>query len=120
MKPTRIYTDLILNIKKKVHIKGMAHITGGGLLENIPRILPNGMGVELLESRLPKVKLFKQIQEASNLKLREMISVFNVGIGFVLCINEKDLSLLDKIFKAKKERIYILGKVIKKPEFRVV
>ena len=49
-----------------------------------------------------------------------MISVFNVGIGFVLCINEKDLSLLDKIFKAKKERIYILGKVIKKPEFRVV
>ena len=120
MKPTRIYTDLILNIKKKVNIKGMAHITGGGLLENIPRILPNGMGVELLESRLPKVKLFKQIQEASNLKLREMISVFNVGIGFVLCINEKDLSLLNKIFKAKKERIYILGKVIKKPEFRVV
>ena len=120
MKPTRIYTDLILHIKKKVNIKGMAHITGGGLVENIPRILPNGMGVELIESRLPKVRLFREIQEASNLRLREMISVFNMGIGFVLCINERDLSLLDKILKAKKERIYVLGKVTKKPEFRLV
>lgn len=119
MKPTRIYVDIIADILKKIKVKGMAHITGGGLIENIPRILPQGTGVEIKQSKLPKNKLFKQIQNSSGLEFKEMIKVFNMGIGFVICVNEKDLKTLTSILKSKNERFYILGSVIKGNEFRV-
>tara|TARA_B100001996_G_scaffold362747_1_gene330499 strand:- start:659 stop:1672 length:1014 start_codon:yes stop_codon:yes gene_type:complete len=120
MKPTKIYVDLISSIQKKISIKGMAHITGGGLIENIPRFLPKGMGVELIEKKLPKVRLFKEIQEKSGLDFNEMIRIFNMGIGFVICINSKDLERLEKILKLKKEKAYLIGRVIKKSEFRII
>ncbi len=120
MKPTKIYVDLISSIQKKISIKGMAHITGGGLIENIPRFLPKGMGVELIEKKLPKVRLFKEIQEKSGLDFNEMIKIFNMGIGFVICINSKDLERLEKILKLKKEKAYLIGRVIKKSEFRII
>lgn len=120
MKPTKIYVDLISSIQKKISIKGMAHITGGGLIENIPRFLPKGMGVELIEKKLPKVKLFKEIQAKSGLDFNEMIRIFNMGIGFVICINSKDLERLEKILKLKKEKAYLIGRVIKKSEFRII
>ena len=78
MKPTRIYVDIISSILTKIKVKGMAHITGGGLVENIPRILPKGMGIEIYHSRIPKNKLFKNIQDYSGLNFEEMIKVFNI------------------------------------------
>lgn len=120
MRPTRIYVDLISRIQKKVQIKGMAHITGGGLVENIPRILPDGMGVELKETSLPKVKLFRDIQERSKLSLKEMMRTFNMGIGFVISVSPKDVAKLEKILKLNKEKFFYLGRVIKKPEFKII
>jgi phosphoribosylformylglycinamidine cyclo-ligase len=120
MKPTRIYAKLISQIKNKVEIKGMAHITGGGLLENIPRILPKGLGVEVVSSKLPKRKLFNLIQEGASLELNEMMRIFNMGIGFVLCLREEELGKLQKILKVKKEKFHVIGRVIKKPEFIVL
>ena len=120
MKPTRIYVDLISSIQKQIPIKGMAHITGGGLVENIPRILPKGMGVELIERKLPKIKLFKEIQKKSGLSNFEMMNIFNMGIGFVVCIDSNNLNKLLKIFQFKKEKAYLIGKIIKREEFRTI
>lgn len=99
--PTRIYEKEILALLKEVEIKGIAHITGGGLYENVPRMLPENIGIEfdLKESEIDPV--FKAIQEWGNVETKEMFSTFNMGIGMVVVVDEKDvdksLEILQKI-----------------------
>lgn len=105
--PTRIYEKEISALLKEVQIKGIAHITGGGLYENVPRMLPENIGIEfdLKESEIDPV--FKAIQEWGNVETKEMFSTFNMGIGMVVVVDPKDvdksLEILQKIDpKAKK------------------
>lgn len=105
--PTRIYEKEISALLKEVQIKGIAHITGGGLYENVPRMLPENIGIEfdLKESEIDPV--FKAIQEWGNVETKEMFSTFNMGIGMVIVVDAKDvdksLEVLQKIDpKAKK------------------
>lgn len=105
--PTRIYEKEISALLKEVQIKGIAHITGGGLYENVPRMLPENIGIEfdLKESEIDPV--FKAIQEWGNVETKEMFSTFNMGIGMVVVVDAKDvdksLGILQKIDpKAKK------------------
>ncbi len=105
--PTRIYEKEISALLKEVQIKGIAHITGGGLYENVPRMLPENIGIEfdLKESEIDPV--FKAIQEWGNVETKEMFSTFNMGIGMVIVVDAKDvdksLEILQKIDpKAKK------------------
>lgn len=105
--PTRIYEKEISALLKEVQIKGIAHITGGGLYENVPRMLPENIGIEfdLKESEIDSV--FKAIQEWGNVERKEMFSTFNMGIGMVVVVDAKDvdksLEILQKIDpKAKK------------------
>ena len=105
--PTRIYEKEISALLKEVEIKGIAHITGGGLYENVPRMLPENIGIEfdLKESEIDPV--FKAIQEWGNVETKEMFSTFNMGIGMVVVVDAKDvdksLEILQKIDpKAKK------------------
>lgn len=105
--PTRIYEKEISALLKEVQIKGIAHITGGGLYENVPRMLPENIGIEfdLKESEIDPV--FKAIQEWGNVERKEMFSTFNMGIGMVVVVDAKDvdksLEILQKIDpKAKK------------------
>ncbi len=105
--PTRIYEKEISALLKEVQIKGIAHITGGGLYENVPRMLPENIGIEfdLKESEIDPV--FKAIQEWGNVETKEMFSTFNMGIGMVVVVDAKDvdksLEILQKIDpKAKK------------------
>ncbi|MEE2975509.1 MAG: phosphoribosylformylglycinamidine cyclo-ligase [Thermodesulfobacteriota bacterium] len=114
MKPTRIYVDLIDKIKNKIQIKGIAHITGGGLLGNIPRIIPKNLDYDLYPDSWKIPEIFNFISHHARLNNQEMLSVYNMGIGMVLCINENDLQKLDKAFKAAKEKYYIIGRVITK------
>ena len=99
--PTRIYEKEISALLKEVEIKGIAHITGGGLYENVPRMLPENIGIEfdLKESEIDPV--FKAIQEWGNVETKEMFSTFNMGIGMVVVVDEKDvdksLEILQKI-----------------------
>lgn len=104
---TRIYEKEISALLKEVQIKGIAHITGGGLYENVPRMLPENIGIEfdLKESEIDPV--FKAIQEWGNVETKEMFSTFNMGIGMVVVVDAKDvdksLEILQKIDpKAKK------------------
>lgn len=105
--PTRIYEKEISALLKEVEIKGIAHITGGGLYENVPRMLPENIGIEfdLKESEIDSV--FKAIQKWGNVETKEMFSTFNMGIGMVVVVDAKDvdksLEILQKIDpKAKK------------------
>ena len=105
--PTRIYEKEISALLKEVEIKGIAHITGGGLYENVPRMLPENIGIEfdIKESEIDSV--FKAIQKWGNVETKEMFSTFNMGIGMVVVVDAKDvdksLEILQKINpKAKK------------------
>ena len=95
--PTKIYVNTILNLTNKYNIKGIAHITGGGLLENIPRILPDGTAI-IINSNWEIPKIFHYIYVKNNIDKMEMFRVFNMGIGMVIVVSEKDvLPVLNEI-----------------------
>lgn len=101
--PTRIYVKDVLPLVEQDLIKAMAHITGGGLIENIPRVLPDGVGVELDSSAWEAPPIFKLLQRLGSVEFLEMNRVFNMGIGMVLIAGqsqgEKILSLLPEAKK---------------------
>jgi phosphoribosylformylglycinamidine cyclo-ligase len=91
-------------------IKGMAHITGGGFIDNIPRILPDGLGAQI-EKIWPVPPLFEFLVEAGKVSKSEQFRVFNMGIGMVLVIDKNNLSRAEKILTAQKEKYYLIGQV---------
>lgn len=102
LEPTRIYVDEFLNLKDKIH--AMAHITGGGLIENLPRILPNGVGAKVQKSAIKTPEIFKIISKC--VEEKEMQRTFNNGIGMVLCVDENNVD-----FVLKKTDGYIIGEL---------
>lgn len=86
LEPTRIYVRSVLSLLKGTAVKAMAHITGGGLLENIPRSLPEGVGVVLHRSAFPDLPIFSFLARLGRIPLPEMARTFNLGIGFVLIV----------------------------------
>ncbi|MFN3531685.1 MAG: phosphoribosylformylglycinamidine cyclo-ligase [Candidatus Brocadia sp.] len=115
IKPTKIYVKSILEVlnkhKTKKVIKGMAHITGGGLLENIPRILPQGCAVRLERDKWSVPKIFKIIQYLGNIDDQEMFHVFNMGIGMVLIVSKPDVETVLNDLRHAKEPGTVIGKV---------
>ena len=115
--PTRIYVKPILSLlrqyKTKKVVKGMAHITGGGLLDNIPRILPSGCSVRINKGSWPVPRIFNVVQEMGGVVEEEMYHVFNMGIGFVLIVSKDLVSSVIKKLEKMKEEAFIIGKVIK-------
>lgn len=111
LKPTRIYVKPILEVLKKVEVKGMAHITGGGFIENIPRMLPAGLGakIELGSWKVPAI--FDLIKEKGNLEQSEMFNVFNMGIGFVLAVASDVANDVVNLLTDLGEKASIIGKV---------
>ena len=95
-----------------VDIKGIAHITGGGLLENIPRILPNGCGVELQKGSWPSVPVFGVMQSIGNVNEDEMFRAFNMGIGMVFVVETNDAGSVKAALKNLTE-VYEIGSIIK-------
>lgn len=114
--PTRIYIRSIMNLLKDYSIKGIAHITGGGLLENIPRILPKGCRATIHLSRWECPVLFDVLQNAGNVDRDEMYRTFNMGIGMVLAVAESDAEdMLDRL-NGLGERAWVIGEVTTCPE----
>ena len=117
LRPTRIYVQPILKIlhkhKTKNIIKGMAHITGGALLENIPRILPEGCAVRLESAQWHVPEIFHIMQELGNIKDEEMFHVFNMGIGMVLIVSKSNVDTVLKDLKHAQEPGVIIGEVVK-------
>ncbi|MDP3538701.1 MAG: phosphoribosylformylglycinamidine cyclo-ligase [Azonexus sp.] len=111
MEPTRIYVKQVLATMEKVAIKGMAHITGGGLLENVPRVLPENTVAELEKAAWPRPKLFDWMQAEGNVAENEMHRVFNCGIGLVIVVAAADADAAMAELKAQGEAVYRIGKI---------
>ncbi|WP_028401213.1 phosphoribosylformylglycinamidine cyclo-ligase [Ectobacillus panaciterrae] len=110
LRPTRIYVKPILEVLKKFEVKGMAHITGGGFIENIPRMLPEGIGAEIDYGSWPIQPIFDLLQETGKLSRKEMFNIFNMGIGMVLVVKEADLVNVIELLEAQGEKAYIIGR----------
>ncbi|CAG9621356.1 phosphoribosylformylglycinamidine cyclo-ligase [Sutcliffiella rhizosphaerae] len=109
--PTKIYVKPILEVLKKHTINGMAHVTGGGFIENIPRMLPEGLQAEIDYGTWPMPPIFDLLQEFGELERKEMFNIFNMGIGMVLAINEEILQDVVKILESNGEKAYLIGRV---------
>ncbi len=110
IKPTKIYVKEILNLNQKKLINGCANITGGGLQENIQRIIPNKLCAEINLKKIKTLKIFKWLKN-NNISDQEMLRTFNCGVGFCLIINPKNLKKINKYF-SKDFRPYLIGKII--------
>lgn len=109
--PTRIYVRSILNLLKDFSIKGIAHITGGGLLENVPRILPKGCVANIHLKSWERPVLFDILQSAGNVERDEMYRTFNMGIGMVLAVAENQAEDVIYRLNGLKEQAWIIGEV---------
>ncbi len=111
--PTKIYVRSILDLIAKVKVKGIAHITGGGFIENIPRIFPEGIGCEIVKDSYPLPEIFSIMREKSETSDAQIYNTFNMGIGMVVCVDEKDVDLALASLAASGEKAYVIGKTVK-------
>ncbi|KAI4453763.1 trifunctional purine biosynthetic protein adenosine-3-related [Holotrichia oblita] len=102
--PTRIYVKTILSLMNKFKLKGIAHITGGGFIENIPRIFPDGVGGQIDVNSFPMPEVFKLLAEKSGAEKEKLYNTFNMGIGMVLCVSAADASAVVKAAEALGEK----------------
>lgn len=114
--PTKIYVKAILALMKKINVRGISHITGGGFYENIPRSIPDGLGVTIEKSAVRTLPIFDVIRKAGNIPERDMFNTFNMGVGMSVTVpkNEADAAL--SILKDSGENAYIIGEIKKSDE----
>jgi phosphoribosylformylglycinamidine cyclo-ligase len=109
MEPTRIYVKPILKLMAAVQVKGLAHITGGGLVGNVPRMLPQGMRAVLRKKMWPRPQLFTWLQKNGNVTEDEMHRVFNCGIGMVIAVAREHVAAATILLKREGELAYEIG-----------
>ena len=111
MEPTRIYVKPILKLLETVPAHALAHITGGGLTENVPRVLPEGLGVEIDSASWPRPAIFEWLMQEGNVPLPEMYRTFNMGIGMVIVVDPADEGRSLEILKTAGEQAWRIGRV---------
>jgi phosphoribosylformylglycinamidine cyclo-ligase len=111
MQPTRIYVKSMLSLIRQSPVHALAHITGGGILENIPRVLPDNTKavIDAKSWELPPV--FQWLQQNGNVNITEMYRTFNCGIGMVICIDESKVELCKKLLTDSGETVFEIGVV---------
>ena len=114
LKPTHLYTNVILDLVKKVKVKSIANITGGGLTENIPRSIPDTLSSEIYLSNWKMPVLFSTLQKLGKIQIRDMLRIFNCGIGMTLVIEPKDFDTTMKVLSKHKFKGFMIGKVVNK------
>jgi len=110
--PTRIYVKSCLAaIRETQAVKALAHITGGGFPDNIPRVLPKGLGVTIDLSRVPVLPVFRWLAQAGNVAQEEMLRTFNCGVGMILVASRKDADAIAAVLTREGENVVELGKI---------
>ena len=111
--PTRIYVKALKSVKDSgVTIKGCSHITGGGFYENIPRMLPDGIGAKIDRTSYVVPAIFNLLQKTGNITDQMMYNTYNMGIGMVLCVDPKDTDKTLEALKAAGETAYVIGETV--------
>src|SRR5690625_2534089 len=109
--PTRVYAKSIAEAMDHFDIEGITHITGGGFYENFPRMLPNGLGVELQQTSWKVPEIFSFLQDKGNISQEEMYGIFNMGIGMALVVRKEKSEQVVDLLKKQGEEASIIGKV---------
>src|SRR5256714_2688858 len=113
LEPTRIYVKPVLKLLESVPVKGLAHITGGGLIENVPRVLPEKTRAVIKKASWPRPEVFRWLQREGNVAEEEMQRVFNCGIGMVLVAAAADAKRAAELLRAAGETVYEIGVIEK-------
>ncbi len=111
LRPTSIYVESVLPLIKTVEIKGMAHITGGGFYENIPRMLPKNYRAKVDIANIVKQPIFQLLQDSGNVDLKEMYGTFNMGVGLVMAVNANDVDTTINELQKKDMKPVVIGHV---------
>ncbi|PIE77025.1 MAG: phosphoribosylformylglycinamidine cyclo-ligase [Clostridiales bacterium] len=111
LRPTQLYTDLVLTLMNQIELKGIAHITGGGFFENIPRVLPKGLSFVIRQSQLITPKLFERVCALANLNTIEAYSTFNMGYGMVFVVAAGDVERFNAIAQKLGHQSNVIGEV---------
>ena len=118
--PTRIYVKQVLEVIRSCDVHGVAHITGGGFDENIPRVLHEGQGLEIHEGSWEILPVFRMLEKWGGIPHREMFNIFNMGIGMVLVLDASEAEAAIRILEARGERASVIGKVTAEPGVNIV
>ena len=112
--PTKIYVKALSPLFKAGVVKGVAHITGGGFIENIPRMIPDGLAAHINLGSWPVLPIFDVLEKAGSIDHMEMFNIFNMGIGMVLAVSAEDADKTMELLKSNGEAGYVLGNIVKK------
>jgi phosphoribosylformylglycinamidine cyclo-ligase len=115
MEPTRIYVKPVLALLESVPVKGLAHITGGGITGNVPRILPDNLRAVIKQAAWPRPEVFQWLQQAGNVAEDEMLRVFICGIGMVVVVDAAHAGRAADQLRASGETVYEIGTIEKGP-----
>ncbi|MCR4434679.1 MAG: phosphoribosylformylglycinamidine cyclo-ligase [Clostridiales bacterium] len=111
LKPTRIYVKTVLDLKDKFQIKGISHITGGGFIENIPRMVHGNLRVRIFKGSWPVLPVFDLLQRIGDIKERDIYNTFNMGIGMVLAVDGETAEEVVKYLNRDSEEAYVIGDI---------
>ena len=111
--PTKIYVKPMLALFEEVEVKGVSHITGGGFYENMPRSIPDGLGVKINKTDVRILPIFKLLQETGNISERDMFNTFNMGVGMSVVVAREDAERALEILRANGEDAYLVGEIVK-------
>ena len=118
--PTRIYVKPVLGLLEQVEVHSVAHITGGGFYENIPRALPSGLGVRIPKAGIRTPEIFARIAEAGNIPERDMFNTFNMGVGMCLTVRPESTDKAVRVLGMLGQEAYVLGEVTRSGEVEIV
>ncbi|MEK9199726.1 phosphoribosylformylglycinamidine cyclo-ligase [Ureibacillus sp. 179-F W5.1 NHS] len=111
--PTKIYAKPVLDMLKRVNVHGMAHVTGGGFYENLPRMMPEGLATEINLGSWPILPIFEFLKDKGALADKDLYNVFNMGIGYVLSVPAEEAQKVIAIAEEHGEKAYQIGRVVK-------
>jgi len=117
LEPTRIYVKDVLPLIKEELVNGIAHITGGGFIENVPRMFADDLAAEIEESKVPVLPIFKALEKYGKIKHEEMFEIFNMGVGLMLAVSPENVGRVKELLD---EPVYEIGRIVKKENESVI
>ena len=117
LEPTRIYVKAVLPLIKEGLVNGIAHITGGGFIENVPRMFATDLAAEIEESKVPVLPIFKALEKYGQIKHEEMFEIFNMGVGLMFAVSPENVSRVKELLD---EPVYEIGRIVKKENESVI
>ncbi len=111
LKPTKIYVKTILDLIEKFEIEGISHITGGGFIENIPRMIPEGLRVKIQKGTWPVLPIFDLLRDLGNMADKDIFNTFNMGIGMILAVDAQKAEEIITYLDSQGEKAYLIGSI---------